>query len=241
MAVDSTKSAANPFDALTKTTDPTKLAAIAAASRKSANKQISLGQEQFLKLMTTQMTHQNPNEPMKNSEFLSQMAQFGTVSGIQDLQQSFATFANSIQSDQALQAAGLVGRYVSVQSPTGVLAAGGEISGKVNLATSTPSLQIAITNATTGELVKNVDLGTQSAGDIGFAWDGTNEAGTLASPGSYNIVANAMVDGKNVAQTTAIDSKVESVSMANSTTGAGMKVNLLGGSSVYFSQIQQIL
>lgn len=234
-----TTSAINPFDALTKTTDPAKLEEIAAASRKAANKQMSLGQDQFLKLMTTQMTHQNPNEPMKNGEFLSQMAQFGTVSGIQDLQQSFATFANSIQSDQALQAAGLVGRYVSVQSSTGVLAAGGEISGKVNLGSSTPSLQIAITNATTGELVKNVDLGTQSAGDIGFVWDGTNEAGVLASPGSYKIVANAMVDGKNVAQTTDIDSKVESVSMANGT--SAMKVNLVGANSVDFSQVKKIL
>jgi flagellar basal-body rod modification protein FlgD len=206
MAVDSI-GAANPYDALTKTTDPAKLAA-AAVSRAKANKHTTLGQDQFLKLMTTQMTHQDPNNPMKNGEFLSQMAQFGTVSGIQDLQKSFATFASSIQSDQALQAAGLVGRYVSVQSSTGVLAAGGEISGKVNLTSSTPSLQITITNSTTGEMIKNVDLGNQSAGDVAFVWDGTNESGALSNPGSYKVVANAMIDGKNVAQTTDIDSKV---------------------------------
>jgi flagellar basal-body rod modification protein FlgD len=78
-------------------------ATTAAESRAKAKKQSTLGQDQFLKLMTTQMTHQNPNEPMKNGEFLSQMAQFGTVSGIQDLQESFANFATSINSDQALQ------------------------------------------------------------------------------------------------------------------------------------------
>ena len=228
MAVDSTASAANPFDALTKTTDPKQLAAV---SRAKANKQTSLGQDQFLKLMTTQMTHQDPNNPMQNGEFLSQMAQFGTVSGIQDLQKSFATFASSIGSDQALQAAGLVGRYVSVPTNTGVLAAGGEISGKVNLASSTPSLQIAITNATTG--------GNQSSGDIGFVWDGTNEAGTLANPGAYKIAANAIIDGKNVAQTTDIESKVESVSMANGT--SAMKVNLVGSNSVAFTDIKKIL
>ncbi|MCX7074327.1 MAG: flagellar hook assembly protein FlgD [Methylococcales bacterium] len=236
MAVDSTASSANPFDALTKTTDPAQLAAV---SRAKANKQTSLGQDQFLKLMTTQMTHQDPNNPMQNGEFLSQMAQFGTVSGIQDLQKSFATFASSIGSDQALQAAGLVGRYVSVPTNTGVLAAGGEISGKVNLASSTPSLQIAITNATTGEVVKNVDLGNQSSGDIGFVWDGTNEAGTLANPGAYKIAANAIIDGKNVAQTTDIESKVESVSMANGT--SAMKVNLVGSNSVAFTDIKKIL
>ena len=104
-------------------------AAAEAVNRTLAKKKTSLGQEDFLKLMTTQMTHQDPNNPMQNGEFLSQMAQFGTVSGIQDLQKSFADFANSINSDQALQASSLVGRYVSVPTSTGILPAGGEIKG----------------------------------------------------------------------------------------------------------------
>lgn len=213
-------------------------AAAEAANRAIAQRKTSLGQEDFLKLMTTQMTHQDPNNPMQNGEFLSQMAQFGTVSGIQDLQKSFATFSNSIQSDQALQAAGLVGRYVSAPGSAGVLAAGGEINGNVNLASSTPSLQIAISNSA-GELVKTLDLKNQSAGDIPFTWDGTNEAGTLASPGIYKISATASVDGKNVAQTTDIESKVESVSMASGSTP--MKVNLVGANSIDFGKVKQIL
>jgi len=82
------------------------------SARKPRNK---LGQEDFLKLMTTQMTHQNPLKPMENTQFLTQLAQFGTVNGIQALQKSFADFANAIASDQALQAAGLVGRQVLVE------------------------------------------------------------------------------------------------------------------------------
>ncbi|MDD2863909.1 MAG: flagellar hook assembly protein FlgD [Methylococcales bacterium] len=213
-------------------------AAAEAANRAVAKKKTSLGQDDFLKLMTTQMTHQDPNNPMQNGEFLSQMAQFGTVSGIQDLQKSFADFSNSIQSNQALQASGLVGRTVSAPSNTGVLAAGGEINGKVNLASSTPSLQVAISNSA-GELVKTLDLKNQSAGDIPFTWDGTNEAGTLVSPGVYKISAVAAVDGKNVAQTTDIESKVESVSMASGSTP--MQVNLVGANSIDFGKVKQIL
>lgn len=229
------------YDRLSKSSDEANKTAKAAAeaiNRTLAKKKTSLGQEDFLKLMTTQMTHQDPNNPMQNGEFLSQMAQFGTVSGIQDLQKSFATFSNSIQSDQALQAAGLVGRYVSAPGNTGVLAAGGEINGKVNLASSTPALQVTISNSA-GELVKTLDLKNQSAGDIPFTWDGTNEAGTLASPGTYKISATAAVDGKNVAQTTDIESKVESVSMASGTTP--MKVNLVGANSIEFGKVKQIL
>jgi flagellar basal-body rod modification protein FlgD len=211
----------------------------AAASAAAAKKKTSLGQDQFLKLMTTQMTHQDPNNPMQNGEFLSQMAQFGTVSGIQDLQKSFASFASSINSDQALQAASLVGRDVTVTSNQGVLASGGDISGTVNLKSSTPNLQVTVVNASTGELVKTLELGNQSAGSIPFSWDGTNTAGTLSSPGTYKIAASAPIDGKNTAFTTDINSRVGSVVMANST--SGMKVNLADGSSVDFAQVKQIL
>ncbi len=50
-----------------------------------------LGQTEFLELMTTQLQYQDPLEPMENGEFLSQMAQFGTVSGINDLNTNFNT------------------------------------------------------------------------------------------------------------------------------------------------------
>ncbi len=243
MAVINSTSGVNPFDALNKSTSEAtanaKAAADEAASRAIAKKKTSLGQDDFLKLMTTQMTHQDPNNPMQNGEFLSQMAQFGTVSGIQDLQKSFATFSGSIQSDQALQAASLVGRYVAVPATQGILPAGGDISGKVNLASSTPDLQVVVSNASTGEMVKTIDLGNQSSGDVDFIWDGTNSAGALASPGAYKIQASALVDGKNVAQSTDINSKVESVSMA--TSSSGMKVNLAGANSVDFSKVKQIL
>ncbi len=243
--VSSTSSSSkNPYDSLNKSTSEAAAAAVAAAadqSRTLAKKQTTLGQADFLKLMTTQMTHQDPNNPMQNGEFLSQMAQFGTVSGIQDLQQSFAKFSASITSDQALQAASLVGRNVSVTTNQGVLAAGGDVVGTVNLTSSTPDLTVAVTNATTGEMIKTIDLGNQTAGSIPFTWDGTNSAGTMVSPGTYKIVASAPVDGKNTAFTTDIDTKVESVVMANAAAGTGMKINLAGGNSVDFGQVKQIL
>ena len=42
----------------------------------------SLGQSDFLKLMTTQLQNQDPFAPMDNGDFIAQMAQFSTVTGI---------------------------------------------------------------------------------------------------------------------------------------------------------------
>jgi flagellar basal-body rod modification protein FlgD len=202
-------------------------------------KKTSLGQDDFLKLMTTQMTHQDPSKPMGNAEFITQMAQFGTVSGIQDLQKSFGDFASSVTSTQALQASGLVGRYVSAPGTKGLLGAGGNISGDINLPASSSNVHVKVTKAATGEIVQDIDLGAQSAGKVPFAWDGLNSKKVMASPGVYKIEATAYIDGKNTLMETDIKAKVDSVSMGSGANG--LKVNLTGLDSVNFNQIKQII
>jgi flagellar basal-body rod modification protein FlgD len=199
----------------------------------------TLGQDQFLKLLTTQMTHQDPLKPMENGEFLGQMAQFSTVSGIQDLQASFKDFANSISSDQALQAAGLVGRYVSAPSGEALLSAGGDVIGDFELPGSSTNVGVKIINPETGETVRDIDLGTQAAGTADFTWDGKDNNGQYAGPGVYKVEASAWLDGKNTVLATNIKSQVSSVTMGNGT--SGLQVNLNGVGSVKFSQIKQIL
>ena len=73
-----------------------------------------LGQSEFLDLMIAQLQHQDPLNPADSGEFLGQLAQFGTVNGITELQNSFADLATSLQSSQALQASTLVGRNVLI-------------------------------------------------------------------------------------------------------------------------------
>jgi flagellar basal-body rod modification protein FlgD len=204
-----------------------------------APKKKSLDQDQFLKLMTTQMTHQDPTKPMQNGEFLSQMAQFGTVSGIQDLQQSFKDFAASISSDQTLQAASLVGRSVSVSSDQGLLAAGGDIKGTVDLPSSSSNVNLKILDPATGDVIATKSLGEHSAGSVSFVWDGMNSNGNLANPGVYKVQVETNIDGLNTVLQPEIQSRVESVSMDSSKNS--LKVNLSGLGAVNFNQIKQIL
>ncbi|MEQ8207860.1 MAG: flagellar hook capping FlgD N-terminal domain-containing protein, partial [Woeseia sp.] len=88
-----------------------------------------LGQEAFMTLMMAQFRNQDPFEPMDNGDFLGQLAQFGTVSGIDELNGAFSGLQSSIQSDQALQAAGLVGRTVLAESDIGTVSNGGGVAG----------------------------------------------------------------------------------------------------------------
>ncbi|MEY4718531.1 MAG: hypothetical protein RL563_1149 [Pseudomonadota bacterium] len=215
------------------------LATISPTKTAETQKQ-SLGQEQFLKLLTTQLTHQDPMKPMENGEFLGQMAQFSTVSGIQDLQASFKDFASSISSDQALQAAGLVGRYVSAPGSEALLSApDGRIAGDFELPTSSPDVTLRVMDPQTGETIRDIDLGIQGAGKRSFEWDGLDNNGQMVNPGVYKIQVDASVDGLNTTLPTNLRSQVESVTMGSGS--GGLQVNLLGLEPVKFNQIKQIL
>lgn len=197
-----------------------------------------LGQEDFLKLMVTQMTHQNPLKPMENTEFLTQMAQFGTVSGIQALQKSFTDFANAIGSDQTLQAAGLIGRKVLVPGNQALLAAGGEIQGTVELSKPATSIIVKILDPT-GAPIRTLDLGAHDQGQVEFKWDGLKDDGTIADPGLYRIQAEGTMEGVGQTLTTLIVAPVESVAAKPS--GYGLSIELPGLGTVDFKDIRQIL
>lgn len=196
-----------------------------------------LGQGDFLKLMVTQLNNQDPMKPMESGDFLGQIAQFSTVTGIDGLNTSFSEFASSVSNDQALHAANLVGRRVNVPLQAGVLTAGGSIDGELTLPTSSPDVSINITDQA-GQIVQTIPLGTQSAGPVAFSWDGKRSDGTVASPGLYNVDAKARIDGQNFELDTQISADVDSVTLGG--LGKPLQLNLSGLGSVPFSNVSRI-
>src|SRR5512140_2378652 len=73
-----------------------------------------LGKDQFMKLMVAQLKHQDPLDPSKNEEFLAQLAQFSSLEGITNLNDSVSAMATSMRSSATSEAAALVGRSVLV-------------------------------------------------------------------------------------------------------------------------------
>jgi flagellar basal-body rod modification protein FlgD len=207
-----------------------------AADKKTSGKQ-ELGQEQFLKLLTTQMTHQDPNKPMENGDFLAQMAQFSTVEGIGDLNDSFSSFANSLSSGQALQAASLVGQSVLVPSDRAIMSLTDGLSGEIILNEDSEDLRLTYLDSN-GMPVKTVMLGDQQAGNVAFNWDGLLDDGTFTDPGVYQVRAEATIDGNNTVLQTFVNAKVESVDLSQSS--EGIQLSLAGLNNVGFNQVKKI-
>ena len=62
-----------------------------------AKDRTKLGQSDFLKLMTTEIQNQDPFHPVQNSDFIAQMAQFSSVTGLDQLNQSFGQLINDVE------------------------------------------------------------------------------------------------------------------------------------------------
>lgn len=196
-----------------------------------------LGQADFLKLMTTQLTNQDPLEPMENGDFLGQMAQFSTVTGIESLTKEFNTLSLSLNQSQALQAATLVSKNVLVPAQSATLTAGESISGAVDLPASTQGVNISITDAS-GQLIRNISLGSLSAGLQEFSWDGLNSSGKPITAGAYTFQITGQTNGKTEVFETLLNGQVKNV--AYDSVSGGLKLNVQGLGNVGFSDVYRI-
>jgi flagellar basal-body rod modification protein FlgD len=65
----------------------------------------ALGQADFIKLMTTQLTQQDPTSPVDSKEMLAQLAQFQSLGGINEVNKTLQLIAGKLDAVLASQAA----------------------------------------------------------------------------------------------------------------------------------------
>jgi flagellar basal-body rod modification protein FlgD len=212
--------------------------ALGLAGAPKADTSKELGAEDFLKLMLTQFQNQDPLKPLDNGDFIGQLAQFGTVTGLTQLRQDFGSLAGSLVSNQALQASSLLGRDVLVSQSVAALADGGSVGAAVELTTAAEHVRVQVVNVA-GDVVRTLDLGAQAPGLARFTWDGKTASGAAAPAGAYQFVAQATAAGgvQSAAQVL-VSAPVESVTIGGGQ--GGLMLSLQGLGEVPFSAVRQI-
>lgn len=195
----------------------------AAASRNDDN----LGQNDFMKLMLAQMKHQDPFKPLDNNEFLGQMAQFSTVSGISEINKSMSTLADSLKSSQMLNAATLVDKHALVAANQTRFDGATAVRGQVDLPTASTGVQIEIVKPN-GEIAKRISLGPQSAGSVDYTWDGRLGSGAMAPAGNYQIRASYFTGNQQEALQNHLYAPISSVSLPSGGGSANVELKGLG-------------
>ncbi|WP_025739053.1 flagellar hook assembly protein FlgD [Salinivibrio socompensis] len=188
----------------------------------------ALEQEDFLKLLTKQLSQQDPSKPVDNDKMISQMASFATVDGIGKMNKQFDTFNESITSNQALQASSLVGRDVLVPGSTGVKGETGGVAGMVKLPQALDNVSVRVENEQ-GQLLRTFSMGAKPPGDHRVEWDGLDDNGNAMPEGTYKLKVSGMVDGKTQEFDVSTYANVNSVLLGNG--GGNVMLNIAGFSS----------
>jgi len=143
-------------------------AGFAAAPKDSGSR--DLGQQDFLTLMTAQLQNQDPFAPMENGEFLAQMAQFSTVSGLDTVNETLGAISGQIGGNRIATASSLLGQQVLVPGTVARPDAAGVVQGVADLPEATSAVTVTYTDAETGTLLHRQEMGAQPAGLMGFEW-----------------------------------------------------------------------
>ncbi len=176
----------------------------------------TLGKDDFLQLLVTQLTNQNPLSPVQDQEFVAQLAQF---SSLEQLEYLNATMTSSLVLDQAVNnslATNLIGKEVLVEGKRTEL--GGEGSAAWQVALGGEASVKAVIRDGTGAIVRTLELGKKGAGVHDVAWDGMNDSGERAAEGAYDLeVVATDATGNKVASATRVRALVTGVRFVDGT------------------------
>jgi flagellar basal-body rod modification protein FlgD len=227
------------LNSLPATVSPDLLATVNPKKAALADGSVEADTDKFMTLLVTQLKNQDPMNPLDNAQITSQLAQLSTVTGVNKLNTTLESLKASYQSSEALQATNMIGHGVLVEGDFIELTGGKSVLG-VDLASAADSVQVIITDPSTGKDVQTIALGAQAAGTVPLAWDGVPDGATGAlKDGKYSFRVVAMKGGEQLqdAKTLSFDS------VASVTTSAkdGVKLNLPTKGVVSMADIRQIL
>jgi len=189
----------------------------------------TLGQDDFLKLMTTQLQNQDPFKPTDNTEMIAQMAQFSMVTGQTEMNESIKAISGQLSEFRIATAANMLGHSVLVSGNRAFPDAEGTISGALDIPSTSTSTSV-LYKSMKGEIIHAEELGPQQAGLLGFRWE--NIPQNVLENNEY-ITVEAFADtGKGLKSVgSSVFGEVLAASAGNSSDGVVYDVRGYGGIS----------
>lgn len=161
-----------------------------------------MDKDAFLMLLTNQLRFQDPMNPLKGTDFATQLAQFASVEQLNNISSSLTDSINAnYVLTQAINnglSAGFVGKQVRATSDTFNLGAPGEQTRSVRLGYTLPSAASSVVvkiKDESGRVVRTLQVNGTARGDNTFTWDGRTDPnifpGDEAPAGTYTFTVEA--------------------------------------------------
>lgn len=164
----------------------------------TAQGKASLGKDDFMKLMISQLKNQDPLNPMDGTQFSAQLAQFSSLEQLSNLntymKQSIDANAVLTQSINNTLITGLIGKEVKINGGDLQLRGQESIVLGYNLPAEAKTAQIKIYNES-GSLVRTIDSIPTSFGSSKLSWNLTDNNGSKLPNGNYKFEVEAVNNG----------------------------------------------
>ena len=200
----------------------------------------SLGKDDFMKLMISQLKNQDPLNPMDGTAFSAQLAQFSSLEQLTNLntymKQSIDANATLTQSINNTLITGLIGKGVKLSGGDIKVNGQDSITLGYNLPTEAKTAQIKIYNKS-GALVKTIDGISTSSGSNKLSWDLTDNNGNKLPTGNYKFEVDAVnLSGDNMTLDIYKIGTIDGVRFTDQGT-----VLLVGGAEYSLADIAEVL
>ncbi|MBD3232839.1 MAG: flagellar hook capping protein [candidate division Zixibacteria bacterium] len=210
----------------------------AASAGLTANNQL-MGKEDFLQLLVAQLSNQDPLEPMQDTEFVSQLAQFSSLEQLHNLNDNVAgnseldyLLSQTISNSMATQ---LIGKEVVAVGNVIELDSENDPTIGFKLQGAAQEVTISIYDSD-GSLVRTITESDFDSGINQIEWDGEDSNGNQLSDGSYTFSVSAEdTSGASVVATPLRIGKVESVSY-----NAGAAYLMINGQRITLGDIIEV-
>jgi flagellar basal-body rod modification protein FlgD len=150
----------------------------------------TLGKDDFLKIMITQMKNQDPTKPFNADEMAAQMAQYASVEQLQNVNQNLGKMQTDHQASDRMALTNMIGKTITVDRERFPHTEGVTESLGYSLTKNASEVKISVVNEA-GETVFEKDIGAQKAGEQTYGWDGIKTNTLPAKTGGYTFKITA--------------------------------------------------
>ncbi|HMB16099.1 MAG TPA: flagellar hook assembly protein FlgD [Pelovirga sp.] len=178
-------------------------------------KDVSMGKEDFLKLLVAQLQHQDPLNPADPTEFTAQLAQFGQLEQLTNANKSLEQLGRMSGEMEKMSALSLIGQDV-VAEGSAFHFNGESMQLGYQLDTPADKVNLYVQNQS-GSTLTTITGRETSSGQYFVDWDGYTDSGMPLVPGDYSLIVHAMdAEEKTIDSKSLIKGRVESVDLSGS-------------------------
>jgi flagellar basal-body rod modification protein FlgD len=159
--------------------------------KQTGKKRNELGKDDFIRLMSAQLKHQDPISPVKNEEMAAQLAQFSSLEQMVNVNQNLEKMTANQKPQDNVLAASLIGKRVMTDSSKfSFVGKGQQPEMRFELPADAERVTVSVVSEK-GEVLREYEMGGVKKGFQSIKWDGKNGKAQEQGVGEYTFRVNA--------------------------------------------------